>query len=240
MKDAPRIVVITGFMGAGKTTVAHALARLLPSRAVDLDDFITAREGHPPRFIIDTHGEAHFRELETAALRLALAQATDETTVQSETHEHAARETTTTTNVPAGENKSAADNASSEKNAPSKESASFKENASFEKSLLSYSAPLIIALGGGTWTLARNRALIARTRALTVWLDAPFDLCWHRINSTRATRHTRPLARERDTAHALYRARLALYTLAELRIPVAAEASAETLAARIASRLASC
>lgn len=67
MNTTPRIV-ITGFMGAGKTTVAAALARLLGCRSVDLDDIITAREGRTPPQLIDEDGEAAFREAETRAL----------------------------------------------------------------------------------------------------------------------------------------------------------------------------
>ncbi|MCA1592564.1 MAG: hypothetical protein LC754_07935 [Acidobacteria bacterium] len=67
-----RRIVITGFMGAGKTTVAVALARLLRCRHVDLDDFITAREGHTPQQLIDDEGELHFRAAETRALRETL------------------------------------------------------------------------------------------------------------------------------------------------------------------------
>src|SRR6266699_567371 len=39
----------------------------------------------------------------------------------------------------------------------------------------------VIALGGGAWTMPRNRALVAEHNGFTVWLDAPFDLCWQRI-----------------------------------------------------------
>ncbi len=67
MDTTPRIV-ITGFMGAGKTTVAAALARLLGCAAIDLDDRITAREGRTPQQLIDEDGEAAFREVETRAL----------------------------------------------------------------------------------------------------------------------------------------------------------------------------
>jgi shikimate kinase len=68
----PRLVV-TGFMGAGKTTVAAALARLVGGARLDLDDLITAREGRTPRQLIDEEGEQFFRDAETRALRAVLA-----------------------------------------------------------------------------------------------------------------------------------------------------------------------
>src|SRR5438270_333739 len=73
MNHSRRRIVITGFMGAGKTTVAVALSRLLGCASLDLDDLITAREGRPPQQLIDEDGEAAFRECETLALREALA-----------------------------------------------------------------------------------------------------------------------------------------------------------------------
>jgi shikimate kinase len=59
-------------MGAGKTTVGAALARILVCRMLDLDEFVSGREGRSIPAIIDEEGEARFREIETRALRLAL------------------------------------------------------------------------------------------------------------------------------------------------------------------------
>ncbi|MDX6694544.1 MAG: shikimate kinase [Blastocatellia bacterium] len=70
---AQPLIVITGFMGAGKTTVAAALARLRACSMIDLDGFIAAREGRGPREIIDEDGEPRFRQIESGALRAALA-----------------------------------------------------------------------------------------------------------------------------------------------------------------------
>jgi shikimate kinase len=67
-----RRVVITGFMGAGKTTVGRALARLLGEMFIDLDDAVRELEGRGPRELIDVEGEAYFRESETRALRHVL------------------------------------------------------------------------------------------------------------------------------------------------------------------------
>jgi shikimate kinase len=59
-------------MGCGKTTVAKALAQRLGCLMVDLDSFITDREGHTPAEIIVQDGEPSFREIETRALKAVL------------------------------------------------------------------------------------------------------------------------------------------------------------------------
>jgi shikimate kinase len=168
---ATRRVVITGFMGAGKTTVVNALARLLGVSVIDLDDSITKTEGRTPRQLIDDEGEEYFRSAETRALRLALA-------------EGAAR---------------------------------------------------VIATGGGAWTVETNRALVAAHGCLSVWLDAPFELCRRRILEAGA--YERPLARDAESARRLFEERLAAYRLADLRINVTPRKSAEELASEIAAAL---
>ena len=62
-------IIITGFMGSGKTTLAQALARTLNCQAIDLDQLITEREGRTPKEIIEQDGESAFREVETRLLR---------------------------------------------------------------------------------------------------------------------------------------------------------------------------
>jgi len=64
-------IYLTGFMGAGKTTVGHALASLLGSRATDLDRWIEEEEGMPPAAIFAVKGEAYFRRKETEMLKRA-------------------------------------------------------------------------------------------------------------------------------------------------------------------------
>ncbi len=162
-------VVITGFMGAGKTTAAAALAERLGCGAIDLDELIAAREGRTAQMIIDEDGEPRFRELETEALRDALQ-------------------------TGAG----------------------------------------VIALGGGTWTIERNRALVTEHKGRTAWLDAPFELCWKRIENCV---QNRPLARDPARARALYDARSASYSLANVRLKIEAEMSAQAIAEQIIREL---
>jgi shikimate kinase len=66
-------VYLVGFMAAGKTTVARALARRLEWRAVDIDELIEARERLTVSEIFARHGEPHFRAVERAVLADQLA-----------------------------------------------------------------------------------------------------------------------------------------------------------------------
>ncbi len=70
---ATRPFVLIGARGCGKTTVALALGKLLQCEAIDLDQVIVKTAGKNIREIFSTEGEAAFRELETQALRDALA-----------------------------------------------------------------------------------------------------------------------------------------------------------------------
>jgi len=160
-------IIIIGFMGTGKTTVAYSVARLLNRRAIDLDNLITQRENRTPREIIEQEGEKTFRKIETQTLREVLLEATE----------------------------------------------------------------CVIAIGGGGWTIAENRKLIAKHGALAVWLDSSFDLCWKRIE---AGREARPLARSRALAAALYVARRPVYELAAAKIPVYENENVEAVAQKVA------
>jgi shikimate kinase len=170
MKRRTQPIIITGFMGAGKTTTATALSRQLSCTMIDLDCFITERMGRTPQAIIDEDGEARFRELESQAL---------------------------------GE-------------------------------VLEAGHARIIALGGGTWTIPQNRALINERGGFTVWLDAPFELCWRRIEREG---EVRPLGRDFSQARELYDKRRAVYDEAMLRVEASEDKPAEMLAAEIADAL---
>ena len=61
-------VYLVGFMGAGKTTVARALARRLDWQFIDIDDLIEKREHETVASLFATRGEAYFRAAERAVL----------------------------------------------------------------------------------------------------------------------------------------------------------------------------
>ena len=67
-------VVLTGFMGSGKTTVGRALAERLGWQFLDLDTEIERRDGRSVPQVFAESGEAHFRHLETSALAGLLGQ----------------------------------------------------------------------------------------------------------------------------------------------------------------------
>ena len=159
-------IVITGFMGSGKSTVARALAQLLDYRMIDLDDVIKSNVGRSARQIIEEDGEPHFRELELQAL----------------------------------------------------------------SKLLQTSDKYVVALGGGAWISDASRRAIKEQGATSVWLDAPFSLCWDRIT---AADDQRPLARSEAEAFELFSSRTSCYELADVHIAVTEQKSAAEIAAAI-------
>ncbi|MCX5795372.1 MAG: shikimate kinase [Elusimicrobia bacterium] len=68
----PDLIYLTGFMGAGKTSVGRSLARRLRRPFVDLDSEVERAAGRPIRELFQ-RGERSFRRLESAALRRAAA-----------------------------------------------------------------------------------------------------------------------------------------------------------------------
>ena len=156
-------IVITGFMGCGKSQVARELARRLDVPMIDLDDRITANEGQTPAQLITEAGESAFRAVETNTLR----------------------------------------------------------------ELLQTSEPSVIALGGGAWIESANRDLIDEYGCISVWLDAPFAVCWKRIS---ASEGDRPLGKTIEQAEARYNLRKPIYSLARIHIPVTGSESVDQLA----------
>jgi shikimate kinase len=61
-------LILTGFMGAGKSTVGAILARDMGWRFIDLDDVIEANSRRTVAEIFRDYGEAEFRERERQAV----------------------------------------------------------------------------------------------------------------------------------------------------------------------------
>jgi shikimate kinase len=66
-------IYLVGFMAAGKSTLARALAKRLDWRAVDVDEVIEERERLTVSEIFARHGEPYFRALERSVLAEHLA-----------------------------------------------------------------------------------------------------------------------------------------------------------------------
>jgi len=64
-----RRIVLTGFMGAGKSTTGALLAQKLGWRFLDTDAVIEARAGSTIAQLFSQRGETAFRELETESIR---------------------------------------------------------------------------------------------------------------------------------------------------------------------------
>jgi shikimate kinase len=62
-------IVLIGFMGCGKTTIARVLGRMLAHPVVDLDQLIEEKAGMPITRIFAEKGEGWFRQLEAAVLQ---------------------------------------------------------------------------------------------------------------------------------------------------------------------------
>lgn len=71
-KRLPARLVLTGFMGAGKTTVGKRLARALGWPFVDLDEQIVLAQGSSISSLFDSVGEPAFREIEHRTLATVL------------------------------------------------------------------------------------------------------------------------------------------------------------------------
>jgi len=64
----PRRIVLTGFMGSGKSTVGPLVATRLGWKFLDVDDVIEAEAGATIAEFFARHGEPWFREVEQATI----------------------------------------------------------------------------------------------------------------------------------------------------------------------------
>jgi shikimate kinase len=68
-----RNIVLTGFMGTGKTAVGRELSRLLSMQFIDVDAEIEAGQKMTITEIFQRFGEKYFRDLETETIRKVAA-----------------------------------------------------------------------------------------------------------------------------------------------------------------------
>lgn len=169
MADVKRIV-LTGFMGVGKSSVARHLSSMIGSERVDLDHVIEKSTHRKIAEIIDKDGIDHYRLIET---------------------EHLAK-------------------------------------------LLGETDARIISLGGGTWTVEKNREIIRDHGLTSVWLESTFDHCWQNI---RNSRKDRPLARDKNTALKLFESRQSIYCLADWHFIIRPEFNSYEIAEQIAEQV---
>ncbi len=69
MTEMEKSIVLTGFMGTGKTTVGKRLCNLTGAQFIDTDELIEKREGMTIPEIFKRHGESYFRDVESEVLK---------------------------------------------------------------------------------------------------------------------------------------------------------------------------
>lgn len=92
----------------------------------------------------------------------------------------------------------------------------------------------ILSLGGGTWTIERNRELIRRHGFTSVWLEAAFEHCWLNIAFSRKDR---PLARDKQKARRLFDERQKFYCLADWHFVIRSGSNSYEIARQIKEQL---
>ena len=65
-------IILTGFMGTGKTTVGQILAARLARAFVDIDQMVVEKEGREISALFACAGEEYFRKQESKAIKEAL------------------------------------------------------------------------------------------------------------------------------------------------------------------------
>ncbi|CAM2915748.1 shikimate kinase [Flavobacterium frigoris] len=62
-----RKIILLGYMGCGKSTIAKTLSKIIRVPFVDLDEYIEEKAGLSINAIFEQHGEIKFRKMEHAA-----------------------------------------------------------------------------------------------------------------------------------------------------------------------------
>ena len=68
MSKSPKIIVLIGYMGSGKSVIANRLANRLDLSFVDLDDFLEEKTDKSISQIFEEHGGLGFRNMERQVL----------------------------------------------------------------------------------------------------------------------------------------------------------------------------
>jgi shikimate kinase len=92
----------------------------------------------------------------------------------------------------------------------------------------------ILSLGGGAWTVGRNREMLKRSGFTSVWLESSFEHCWMNI---KFSHKVRPLAKNKRTAQKLFDERQKIYCLADWHFVVKPEFTSFDVANRIIEEL---
>lgn len=69
MTELDNSIVLTGFMGTGKTTIGKRLCALTGAQFIDTDELIEKREGMSIPEIFEKHGEGYFRDVESEVIK---------------------------------------------------------------------------------------------------------------------------------------------------------------------------
>jgi shikimate kinase len=92
----------------------------------------------------------------------------------------------------------------------------------------------ILSLGGGTWTVEKNRELLKASEYTSVWLEATFEHCWMNISHSKKDR---PLARNKQAALKLFNERQKVYCLADWHVIIRPDYTSYDVAAKIAEEI---
>jgi shikimate kinase len=92
----------------------------------------------------------------------------------------------------------------------------------------------ILSLGGGTFTIEANRRILKEHDFTSVWLESSFEHCWLNISFSRKDR---PLARDKESARALFEERQEVYCLADWHFIVRPDFTSYDVAKKIADEV---